>query len=292
MELGWKFRSGTVLADTARSSHEKEQRDPARSQWLQRRATAPRGIAASNTKRAAMRSACSRSALAGTFARHEYAFSRAIEGGETIVDGNDVDTAPRNVHSLESRRAHSATAEAGRLRRWTSVYVGQILPRRGEHGHLSRAHGGEPARLPGSRAGDLRARLRVDNLFDTRYADRADFAFGNYRYFPARGRAVFLSLDYATQLKSRVTRHDFPSTSISGADLAWADRPLHQDRPEHDLGLRAGRADVAAFVGAAGVRRRGNPSRNCCARAPASAPCAASAPRSIRRATCAGSRTK
>jgi len=44
----------------------------------------------------------------------------------------------------------------------------------------------------------LRADLRVDNLFDKRYADRADFAFGNYRYFPARGRAVFLSVDYAS----------------------------------------------------------------------------------------------
>ena len=45
---------------------------------------------------------------------------------------------------------------------------------------------------------DLRATLRVDNVFDTAYADRADFAFGNYRYFPARGRALFLSLDFVT----------------------------------------------------------------------------------------------
>ena len=45
---------------------------------------------------------------------------------------------------------------------------------------------------------DLRASLRVDNVFDTAYADRADYAFGNYRYFPARDRALFLSLDFAT----------------------------------------------------------------------------------------------
>jgi iron complex outermembrane receptor protein len=45
---------------------------------------------------------------------------------------------------------------------------------------------------------DLSASLRVDNVFDTAYADRADYAFGSYRYFPARGRAVFLSLDFAT----------------------------------------------------------------------------------------------
>jgi outer membrane receptor protein involved in Fe transport len=44
----------------------------------------------------------------------------------------------------------------------------------------------------------LRASLRVDNVFDTAYADRADYAFGNYRYFPARGRAVFLSIDFST----------------------------------------------------------------------------------------------
>ena len=46
---------------------------------------------------------------------------------------------------------------------------------------------------------DLRTTLRVDNVFDTAYADRADFAFGNYRYFPARGRALFLSVDFVSQ---------------------------------------------------------------------------------------------
>ena len=44
----------------------------------------------------------------------------------------------------------------------------------------------------------VRLALRVDNLFDAAYADRADFAFGNYRYFPARGRALFLSVDYSS----------------------------------------------------------------------------------------------
>jgi outer membrane receptor protein involved in Fe transport len=34
--------------------------------------------------------------------------------------------------------------------------------------------------------------LRVMNLLDERYADRADFAFGSYRYFPAMPRQVYL----------------------------------------------------------------------------------------------------
>lgn len=35
---------------------------------------------------------------------------------------------------------------------------------------------------------------RVDNLFDAKYADRADFAFGNERYFPGRPRTLFMGL--------------------------------------------------------------------------------------------------
>ena len=53
-------------------------------------------------------------------------------------------------------------------------------------------------RLGWSPREDLRTSLRVDNLFDTAYADRADYAFGNYRYFPGRGRALFLSVDFAS----------------------------------------------------------------------------------------------
>jgi len=35
---------------------------------------------------------------------------------------------------------------------------------------------------------------RVDNLFDARYADRADFAFGNERFFPGRPRTLFFGV--------------------------------------------------------------------------------------------------
>ena len=38
--------------------------------------------------------------------------------------------------------------------------------------------------------------LRITNLGGTRYADRADYAFGDYRYFPGRGRAAFLEIGW------------------------------------------------------------------------------------------------
>jgi outer membrane receptor protein involved in Fe transport len=42
----------------------------------------------------------------------------------------------------------------------------------------------------------LGATLRVTNLLDEDYAERADVGFGNYRYFVGRPRGVFLELRY------------------------------------------------------------------------------------------------
>jgi outer membrane receptor protein involved in Fe transport len=38
----------------------------------------------------------------GTYAKHQYAFDRTIEGGETIVSGRDVDTAPRHINTARA----------------------------------------------------------------------------------------------------------------------------------------------------------------------------------------------
>lgn len=40
----------------------------------------------------------------------------------------------------------------------------------------------------------LNARLKVQNLTDERYAERADFSFGSYRYFTGENRGVFVEL--------------------------------------------------------------------------------------------------
>jgi hypothetical protein len=48
--------------------------------------------------------------VAGTYALHKYAFSRAIEGGETIIDGNEIDTAPQQVHNLRAMRASTSSS--------------------------------------------------------------------------------------------------------------------------------------------------------------------------------------
>lgn len=38
---------------------------------------------------------------------------------------------------------------------------------------------------------------RLSNLADAAYAERADYSFGNYRYFPGDGREAFIEVQKA-----------------------------------------------------------------------------------------------
>ncbi len=126
---------------------------------------------------------------AGTFARHRYEFSRAVEGGEAIVAGNDVDTAPRRLH----RAAVAWTPGAAWAFEAEWLSVGEYwLDAANEH----RYGGHELLNLRGrwQAARQWSLTLRLNNALDRDYADRADYAFGNYRYFPGRGRALFAEI--------------------------------------------------------------------------------------------------
>jgi outer membrane receptor protein involved in Fe transport len=126
---------------------------------------------------------------AGTFARHRYEFTRNVEGGERIEDGNDVDTAPRQLH-----RAAVAWRPSGAWAfetEWLTVGEYWIdaanAHRYPGHGLLNLRGRWQPAR-------EWALTLRLNNALDRDYADRADFAFGTYRYFPGRGRALFAEI--------------------------------------------------------------------------------------------------
>ncbi len=127
---------------------------------------------------------------AGTFARHEYRFTAAVEQGEQITSGNDMDTAPHDIHTLRLRReSERLLAELEWM--YVGSYWANAANTAGYGGH-DLANLRITAR-PGE-AWSLTA--RVTNLFDTAYADRADFAFGDFRYFPGRGRAYFLEVGW------------------------------------------------------------------------------------------------
>lgn len=133
-------------------------------------------------------------ALAGTYAKHTYDFNRAVEQGETIVAGRDIDTAPRHINTARINWSFlpSAAAEL----EWLSV--GKYFV---DAGNANEYGGHDLLNLRVSwRATDhWQAVLRLNNVTDRDYADRADFAFGNYRYFPGRGRTLFVEVRYQTE---------------------------------------------------------------------------------------------
>ncbi len=127
--------------------------------------------------------------IASTFSNHEYDFTRNLARGEVIFSGHQMDTAPRVL-------AHARwTAKIG------SVGRGEVEINRIGSYYLNAAN---TARYGGHNVVNFRMDFqlskqwsvfgRILNVFDTYYADRADFAFGRYRYFPADLRQVFVGI--------------------------------------------------------------------------------------------------
>jgi len=126
----------------------------------------------------------------GTLARHRYDFD-LVEGSaaNNITDGTRVDSAPDTIAA--TRLILSPTQKWNAELEWR--HVGSYF-----------TNPGNTEKYPGHDIFVLRSRYaltdnlsvfgRIDNLFDTRYADRADFAFGNERYFPGRPRTLFFGL--------------------------------------------------------------------------------------------------
>lgn len=125
-----------------------------------------------------------------TWARHEYAYDRPASG---IVDGNAVDTAPEWLGG--ARLAWAPSPDFSAELEWVHQGAYFIDP-----SNLRDYEGHDLVHLRALHRfgnGAHQLNLRVTNLFDERYAERADFAFGQYRYFPGAGRRFFLEWRYA-----------------------------------------------------------------------------------------------
>jgi len=134
-----------------------------------------------------------RFSAAGTLARHRYEFDRSAEQGEQIRDGNDVDTAPRQVHAVRAQWQPRPSLRTEL--EWLSVghYFVDAANANRYPGHELLNTSVSWQFVPG-----WHVAARVNNVLDRAYADRADFAFGNYRYFPGRDRTAFVEIGYAS----------------------------------------------------------------------------------------------
>ena len=128
---------------------------------------------------------------AATQADHSYQFDRLASRGETILAGNEVDTAPRHLAQLALTFKPRANLDLEL--RW--LHQGSYFL---DAANLHRYDGHDVADLRAALTldGGWSLKLAVDNIFDSRFADRADFAFGTYRYFPDPGRRLGFAIRY------------------------------------------------------------------------------------------------
>ena len=126
--------------------------------------------------------------VALAWSRHRYAFTRVVGGGERIEDGNAVDTAPPRLGSARWRWDKERMTSELELVRIGSHFVNAS--------NTARYGGHTVVNWRGTLALTDRVQLfaRLVNLLDAAYADRADFAFGSYRYFPAMPRQAYLGV--------------------------------------------------------------------------------------------------
>ncbi len=129
------------------------------------------------------------------YARHRYDSDIQLLGTRGSIEGNDIDTAPRHFGSIQvvadfSSLGVPVSAEAEWL--WVAKYW--VDP---NNAHEYKGH--ELLNLRASWALSPKATLTLvaTNLLDEGYAERADYGFGNYRYFVGEPRSAVLGLTFA-----------------------------------------------------------------------------------------------
>ncbi len=125
-----------------------------------------------------------------SYARHTYRFSRALAPDvETITFGNDVDTAPRLI--ANTRLTWRPLDRLQMQAEWVSMgaYFTDAANANSYDGHNLLHLRAEAAMTEG-----IAVFVTLRNVTDALYAERADFAFGEDRYFPGETRTLGFGL--------------------------------------------------------------------------------------------------
>jgi iron complex outermembrane receptor protein len=133
-----------------------------------------------------------RLSLDASYALHRYDFTFEPERGESFISGREIDTAPRELGSVELFFTPN--------QKWR---LGVQLAHNG--GYFLDAQ--NLSTYPGHTIANFQAGwlinseyeliMRLKNVTDKYIADRGDFANGSYRYLPGRGRELFAELRYS-----------------------------------------------------------------------------------------------
>ena len=133
--------------------------------------------------------------LDATAARHTYDSPIQLLGSSGDIEGNDIDTAPRLFGS--ARLGWDFSRLAGRESRaeieWVYMDSYYLEP---DNLHEYEGHSLLNLRVTRQFSPHWRGAVRLTNLLDEDYAERADFGFGEYRYFVGEPRGIYVEMAY------------------------------------------------------------------------------------------------
>ncbi len=123
-----------------------------------------------------------------TYAEHEYDFDNVASG---VKKGNEVDTAPNNISNIRLGW-NFKTASRAELE-WSHIGNYYLDP---SNDHSYSGHDVVNLRVNTQVTNNLMLHGQIFNLTDEEYADRADYAFGDYRFFPGQERHIEVGASY------------------------------------------------------------------------------------------------
>lgn len=128
-------------------------------------------------------------------ARHRYDNAVALLGSTVNLRGNLIDTAPKRFGSARLQRQLGWGTQGEAIAELEWVYLGPYYldP---DNAHRYKGHSLWNLRVAGDLSSNLEGALRLTNLTNTQYAERADFGFGQYRYFIGHPRGLYVELRY------------------------------------------------------------------------------------------------
>ncbi len=134
--------------------------------------------------------------LDGTLARHKYASSANLLGTRLDIEGNDIDTAPRQFGSARLGRESRINDNQDLKLELEWVHMGEYYldP---ENAFEYEGHDLLNLRAELALSSGLSSTLRITNVLNEEYAERADVGFGSYRYFVGQPRGLFLEIAYS-----------------------------------------------------------------------------------------------
>ena len=126
-----------------------------------------------------------------SYADHTYQFNRVVNNASEVISaGNQIDTAPKWLADF----GIGYVWKTGAIR-WDAEYIGEYFTNAAN----SRSYPGHTVhniRFDQQITKSIKGFISVKNVFDERYADRADFAFGLDRYFPGEPANAMLGLRF------------------------------------------------------------------------------------------------